>query len=83
MKTSNLLEDNCKKILDVDGSTPEPEIRSGDASQLIPCFDSNNIDVQYVCNRKCEVEHWFPCGADGRSEAVGVRSRDYQIFWDG
>ena len=22
-----------------------------------------------------------PCGADGRS--FGVRSRDYQIFWDG
>ena len=32
--------------------------------------------------RKCESKHWLPCGADGRS-AVGVRSRDYQIFWDG
>ena len=31
--------------------------------------------------RKCEIEHWFPCGADGR--AGGVRSCDYQIFWDG
>ena len=71
------------KILDFDGSTPEPAIQSGDAIQLIPCFDSNNVDVQYVCNRKGEIEHWRPCGANGRSEAVGVRSRDYQIFWDG
>ena len=29
--------------------------------------------------------HWYACGADGRSggRAVGVRSRDYQIFSDG
>ena len=27
-------------------------------------------------------KHWFSCGADGR-RAGGVRSRDYQIFWDG
>ena len=33
--------------------------------------------------RKCEIKHWLPCGADGRSEAVGVRSRDYQFFQDG
>ena len=33
--------------------------------------------------RKCESKHWFPCGADGQSAAVGVRSGDYQIFWDG
>ena len=26
--------------------------------------------------------YWYACGADGR-RAVGVRSRDYQIFWDG
>ena len=26
--------------------------------------------------------HWYACGADGR-RVVGVRSRDYQIFWDG
>ena len=31
--------------------------------------------------RKCEIKHWFSCGADGR--ALVVRSRDYQIFWDG
>ena len=33
-------------------------------------------------------EHWLSCGADGRlvggrQSAVGIRSRDYQIFWDG
>ena len=31
--------------------------------------------------RKCEFEHWLPCGADG--QAGGVLSCDYQIFWDG
>ena len=49
------------------------------------------ICVQYQSScatklaRKCEIKHWFSCGADGRSggRAVGVRSRDYQIFWDG
>ena len=45
------------------------------------------IDVQYQFScarklaRKCEIEQWFPCGADGR--AGGVRLREYQIFWDG
>ena len=43
------------------------------------------VQYQFSCApklaRKCEIEHWFPCGADGR--AGGVRSRDYQIFWDG
>ena len=36
--------------------------------------------------RKCESKHWYACGADGRAaggRAGGVRSRDYQIFWDG
>ena len=51
------------------------------------CRIDPNIDVQYQFScasklaRKCEIEHWLPCGADGR--ASGVRSRDYQIFWDG
>ena len=51
----------------------------------------HNIDVQSVFSwvpwapkvaRKCESKHWYTCGADGRA-AGGVRSRDYQIFWDG
>ena len=46
------------------------------------------IDVQSAFSwapkvaRKCESKHWYACGADGRA-AGGVRSRDYQIFWDG
>ena len=56
----------------------------------------HNIDVQSVFSwvpkvvRKCESKHWFSCVADGRmavgrsvGRSVGVRSRDYQIFWDG
>ena len=27
--------------------------------------------------------HWYESGVAGRSEAVRVPSRDYQIFWDG
>ena len=86
--------DNFKKILDLDELTPESVIRSGDTGQRIPCFDSCQlittliaICVQYQSScapklaRKCEIEHWLPCGAEGRAE--GVRSRDYQIFWDG
>ena len=47
----------------------------------------HNTDVQSLFSwapkvvRKCESKHWFSCGADGRSH--GVRSCDYQIFWDG
>ena len=29
-----------KKVLNLNGSTPEPAIRSGDTGQRIPCFDS-------------------------------------------
>ena len=28
--------------------------------------------------RKCEIKHWYACGAEGR--VVGVRSRDCRIF---
>ena len=81
--------DNFKKILELDGSTPEPAILSGDAGQRIPCFDSCQLITTLMCNmcaiinaqyqfscapklaRKCEIEHWCPCGADGR--AGGVR----------
>ena len=40
-----------------------------------------SLPVLAVLARKSEIEHYFPCGGDGR--AGGVRSRDYQIFWDG
>ena len=47
-----------------------------------------NMCAQFSCApklaRKCEIEHWFPCDADADDgRAGGVRSRDYQIFWDG
>ena len=77
-----------EKIHDLDGSTPEPAIGTGDTGQQIPCFDSCQLLTTLMCNqwapkvvRKCESKHWHACGADGRS--VGVRSRDYQIFSDG
>ena len=72
LKTSNLSADNFKKILDLDGSTPEPAIRSGDTGQRIPCFDSCQlittlmsngcVHYQFSCAlklaRKYEIEHW-------------------------
>ena len=74
MKTSNLSADDFKEVLDLNGSTPEPAIRSGNTGQRIPCFDScfDNIDVQSTSPwapkvvRKCESKHWFSCGKDGR-----------------
>ena len=76
MKTRNLSADNFKKILVLDESTPEPAILSSDTGQRIPCFESCQLIttcVQHQCScapklaRKCEIEHWFPCGADGRA----------------
>ena len=50
MKTTNLLGDNFKKILELDGSTPESAMGSSDIGQRIPCRAiDHNIDVQYVC----------------------------------
>ena len=51
----------------------------------------HNVDVQSVFSwapkvvRKCESKHWFSCGAAGRllERSVDVRSRYYQIVWDG
>ena len=80
LKTSNLSADNFKKILVLDGSTPEPAIRSGDTSQWIPCFDSCQFITTLMCKSvfswapwapkvatKCESKHWYTCGADGRA----------------
>ena len=38
MKTSNLSADNFTKILDLEGSTPESVIRSGDTGQRDPAL---------------------------------------------
>ena len=33
---------------------------------------------------KCEIKHWYVCGADGQKVGrVGVRSFECQIFYDG
>ena len=75
MKTSNLAADD----FDLDGSTPEPAIRSGDTGQQIPCFDSCQLITTLMCNqwtqkvaRKCESKHWYACGADRRSGGRSV-----------
>ena len=36
-KLAKLSADNFKKVLDLDGSTSEPAIPSGDSGQRIPC----------------------------------------------
>ena len=46
MKTSNLSADNFRKILGLDGSTPEPAIRSSDTGQGIRLLIDHNIDGQ-------------------------------------
>ena len=46
----NLSADDFKKILDLDGLTPEPAIRSGDTGQQIPCFDSCQLITTLMCN---------------------------------
>ena len=51
MKKSKLSADNFKKILKLDGSTPEPAIRSGNTGQRIPCFDSCQLNTTLMCNQ--------------------------------
>ena len=94
---SNSSADNFKKVLDFDGSTTEPAIRSGDTYQRIPCVDIYQLITTLMCNQfspglpkkleSVKVNIGFPVvGTDdlsgGRPRAVSVRSRDYQIFWD-
>ena len=76
MKSSKLSEDNLKKSLELSGSIPEPAIWSGDTGQQKHYFDScqfiktgmYNIKLQApkLVARKCEIKHWYACGADGR-----------------
>ena len=37
------------KILDLDGSIPEPAILSGDIGQRTPCFDSCQLIIIWIC----------------------------------
>ena len=41
---------NFKKVLDLDGSTYEPAVRSGDTGQRISCFDSCQLITTLMCN---------------------------------
>ena len=41
-ETGNLSADNFKQILDLDGSTLEPAVRSGDTDQRVLCLTAVN-----------------------------------------
>ena len=69
----------CQRIslkkLKPSGSLPEPAILSGDIGQRIHCFGSCQLIKTWMYNirlqapklaRKCEIKHWYACGADGR-----------------
>ena len=56
---SNLTADNFKKILNLDGSAPEPPIRSGDTGQRIPCSDSCQLITTLMWNM-CAIS-FFMC----------------------
>ena len=64
-----------KKMVDLDGLTPEPAIRTGDTGQQIPFFVNWSqhwcaiwVQYQFSCvpklARKREIENWIPCGAE-------------------
>ena len=69
-----------KKTLEPSGSIPEPAIGSGDTGQQTHYFDSCQLIKTWMYNirlqapklaRKCEIKHWYTCGADGRK--IGCR----------
>ena len=76
LKTGNLSADNFQKILDLNGSTPEPAIRSNDTSPRTAVnwsqhWCSKCVHYQFSCApqlaRKYELEHWSPVvRTDGR-----------------
>ena len=85
MKRSILSADNFKKVHELSGSIPEPAIRSGDTGQRIYCFDSCQLITTWMVTwmynirlqapklaRKCEIKHWYTCGADGRKVGWSV-----------
>ena len=81
MKSSNLSADTFKKILKLSGSIPESAIRSGDTGQQKHYFDSCQLIKTWMYNirlqapklaRKCEIKHWYACGADGRKVGWSV-----------
>ena len=73
MKSINLSADTLKKTLELSGSIPEPAIRSGDTGQQKHYFDSYQLIKTWMYNirlqapklaRKCNIKHWYACGAD-------------------
>ena len=83
MKSSNLSADTFKKTLELSGSQwiPEPAIGSGDTGQQKHYFDSCQLNKTWMYNirlqapklaRKCEIKHWYACGADGRKVGWSV-----------
>ena len=61
----NLLADNFKKVLDLDGSTLEPPVPSGNTGQRISCFDSCQLITTLMCNQ-------FSLGLPNQPESVRV-----------
>ena len=92
LKTNNLSADNFKKPCNLNGSKPEPAIRSCDTGQHIPC----QLTTRRMCNirsqaptlaKQFKISHWLPSVADGRVDGrtggqTHVRSPDYQNFSD-
>ena len=81
LKSSNLSADTFKKALELSGSIPEPAIPSVDTGQQKHYFDSCQLIKTLVFNiklqapilaRKCEIKHWYACGADGRKVGWSV-----------
>ena len=81
LKSSNLSADTFKILLELRGSIPEPAIRSGDTGQQKHYFDSCQLIKTWMYNirlqapklaRKCEIKHWYACGADGRKVGWSV-----------
>ena len=59
-ETINLSADNFKKVLDFDGSTLEPAVRSGDTGQWISCFDSCQLITTLMCNMQYQFAPGLP-----------------------
>ena len=81
MKSINLSVDTFKKTLELRGSIPEPAIRSGDAGQQKHYFDSCQLIKTGMYNirlqapklaGKCDIKHWYACGADGQKVGWSV-----------
>ena len=62
-----------KKTLELSGSITEPAIGSGVTGQQKHYFDSCQLIKTWLYNirlqapklaRKCEIKHWYACGAD-------------------